>query len=132
MLQYVIGVQGETMNKKIYISKEEREKCQKIVNAFADLYDRIDIVVKDTGKYGFVKLYCHEPCYNNFCKISTFTKSKELFDDLWQEWWHEQVFILALNTPLIELDYPDILKALPIEKQNEIISQKEYFMEKCN
>ena len=120
------------MNKKLFISEEEKDRCQKIVDAFADLYDQIDIVVKDAGRYDFVKLYCYDPDYNEFSKITTFTKSTELFDDLWQEWWHEQVFTLALDTPLMELDYPDILKALPIEYQKEIMSKKDYFIKKCN
>ena len=38
---------------------------------------------------------------------------------------------LAVGTPLLELDYPDILKALPGEKQSEIMSKKAYFEEKC-
>ena len=64
--------------------------------------NEIDIAVKDAGKYGFVKLYYFEPEYG-FSKMTTFTNSKDLFDDLWQTWWHEQVFTLAVGTPLLEL-----------------------------
>lgn len=118
------------MSKQTYITDKERNACQKVAAAFAGLYDEIDIAVKDAGKYGFVKLYCFEPEYG-FSKMTTFTNSKDLFDDLWQTWWHEQVFALAVGTPLLELDYPDILKALPGEKQSEIMSKKAYFEEKC-
>ncbi len=39
------------MEKKIYITEEEREKCQKVADAFADLYEMADIVVFDVGRY---------------------------------------------------------------------------------
>lgn len=44
------------MERKIYITEEERAKCQKVVDAFAELYDMFDIIVVDTGRYGFVML----------------------------------------------------------------------------
>ena len=42
------------MEKKIYITEEERAKRQKAADAFAELYDMADIVVADVGRYGFV------------------------------------------------------------------------------
>lgn len=119
------------MAKQTFISDAERKKCKKISDVFADLYDQIDIVVKDAGIYGFVKLHCFEPNYG-FHKLTTFTDSKALFDNLWQEWWQEQVFSLALGTPLLDLDYAEILKALPNEKQLEIMSKRTFFEEKCS
>lgn len=113
-----------------FITDKERKACQKVADAFAELYDQIDIVVKDAGKYGFVKLYCFEPGYG-FYKMTTFTNSKDLFNDLWQTWWHERVFTLAIGTPLLDLDYPDILRALPKKKQRKIMAKKTYFKKKC-
>ena len=49
------------MEKKVYITEEEREKCQKVVDAFAELYDMADIVVVDVGRYGFVMLKYYMP-----------------------------------------------------------------------
>lgn len=51
------------MSEQTFITTKEREACQKVAAAFSGLYDRIDIAVKDAGKYGFVKLYCFEPRY---------------------------------------------------------------------
>lgn len=119
------------MQEQTFITDIERKACQKVVTAFAELYDQLDITVKDTGKYGFVKLYCFEPGYG-FHKMTTFTNSKDLFNNLWQEWWHEQVFTLAIGTPLLDLDYPDILKSLPKEKQEKIMCKKAYFLKKCS
>ncbi len=115
--------------KQTFTTDKERKACQKVAEAFASLYDQTDIVIKDAGIYGFVKLYCYEPGYG-FDKITTFTSSRDLFNDLWQEWWHEKVFALAAGTPLLELDYPDILNALPKEKQRKIMRKKAYFRKK--
>ncbi len=41
------------MEKKIYITEEEREKCQKVADAFADLYEMADIVVFDVASYAY-------------------------------------------------------------------------------
>ena len=49
------------MDKQIYITEEEREKCQKVVDAFAELYEMENIVVIDAGRYGFVKLKYYKP-----------------------------------------------------------------------
>ena len=42
------------MEKQIYITEEE--KCQKVADAFAELYEMADILVVDAGRYGFVVL----------------------------------------------------------------------------
>ena len=118
------------MNQK-FITDNERKKCQKVADAFAELYDQVDIIVQDAGRYGFVKVYCYEP-YRGFYRITTFTNSRELFNDLWEEWFHEQVFALTQGTPHIDLDPHNIFKTLPKEKQTEIMSKKLYFKKICN
>lgn len=42
--------------KEKYITDDEREKCRKVSNAFAELYEIENILVVDAGRYGFVKL----------------------------------------------------------------------------
>ncbi len=49
------------MEMKIYITEEERTKCQKVADAFAELYEMADIVVVDVGRYGFVMLKYYTP-----------------------------------------------------------------------
>lgn len=46
------------MGKQVYISDEEKVNCQKVADAFSELYEmeNEDLVVLDAGKYGFVKL----------------------------------------------------------------------------
>lgn len=118
------------MEKQIYITEEERRKCQKVVDAYAELYEKEDIVVLDAGKYGFVKLQYYKfnfGFYNNVI----FTNSQELFDDLWKEWFHMQLLILAKETTMTEIRYDDIFNCQSKEKQKEIMSKRHYFEEKC-
>ena len=68
------------MDKQIYITEEEREKCQKVADAFAELYDMADIAVVDVGRYGFVVLKYYMPPHG-FEEDATFTDSKALFED---------------------------------------------------
>lgn len=49
------------MEKQVYITEEERVKCQKVADAFVELYEIENIVVLDVGRYGFVKLQYYKP-----------------------------------------------------------------------
>ncbi len=120
------------MEKKKYISEDEREKCLKVIDAFAELYETTndDIVVLDGGRYGFIKLqYYKFP--NGFNTSMTFTDSVSLFDDLWEDWLNMQLFELVKGTPLIELDYEDIFKCMPEEKQETLMEKRGDFAEKA-
>ena len=73
------------MGKGRYITDEERKKCQKVAEAFEELYERTDIAVIDVGKYGFVKLqYYKLPV--GFDTAVTYRNSESLFNDLWFDW----------------------------------------------
>ena len=47
--------------KEKYITDDEMEKCRKVVDAFAELYEIENILVVDAGRYGFVKLQYYRP-----------------------------------------------------------------------
>ena len=115
------------MNKKSYITEEERKKCRKVADAFAELED-VDIVVVDAGRYGFVKLQYYTPP-TGFENDFTFTDSMKLFDDLWEEWLNTQLIMLAKEMKIDDAGYDDIFKRLPEEKQNELGSRKQHFAE---
>ena len=70
------------MKKQVYITEEECAKCQKVVDAFAELYELENIVVLDVGRYGFVELKYYKPPHG-FEDAITFTDSVALFEDLW-------------------------------------------------
>lgn len=115
------------MEKKIYITEEEQRKCRKVADAFAELED-VDIVVVDVGRYGFVKLQYYTPP-TGFENDYTFTDSRELFEDLWEEWLHTQLIMFAKDMKINDIDYQDVLKRLPEEKQNELMGRKQVFAE---
>ena len=114
------------MEKKIYITEEERVKCQKVADAFAELYKMADIVVVDVGRYGFVMLKYYMPPHG-FEEDETFTDSKALFEALWQEWLDMKLYLIGKGTPLMEKGYKGIFESLSKEKQSEFIEQKAYF-----
>ena len=88
----------------------------------------MDIVVIDAGRYGFVKLQYYTPP-TSFENDFTFTNSRALFHDLWEEWLHTQLILIARETKIEDIDYDDIFRQLPEEKQNERVGRKQYFAE---
>ena len=114
------------MEKQVYITEEEREKCQKVADAFAELYEMADIVVVDVGRYGFVMLIYYTPPHG-FEEDATFTDSKALFEGLWQEWLDMKLYFMAKGTSLMETGYKGIFESLSKEKQSELIGRKTYF-----
>ena len=96
------------MEKTVYITEEEREKCRKVIDAFAELYEieDEDILLVDVGRYGFVKLQCYTQSYG-FEELDTYTDSHSLFEGLWEEWLSLNVFLLAREMQLADVLYDD-------------------------
>lgn len=119
------------MNNKRYITDEEHRKCRKVADVFADLENEdLDIVVADAGRYGFVRLLYYDEYYG-FDKAVCYTDSTALFNDLWKDWLNGQLFQIALeNPPLMDLDYEDIFRSLPEEKQEKLMSMRHYYAQK--
>ena len=118
------------MEKKIYITEEEREKCQKVADAFAELYEMADIVVVDVGRYGFVMLKYYTPPHG-FEEDATFTDSRALFDALWQEWFNTTLYLTAKKMQLDNIIYEKVFNCLSKEKQLTIIGRKADFARKA-
>lgn len=113
-----------------YVTKEERKKLQRVVRAFMELYQEEDIAVTDAGRYGFVKVQFYKAPFG-FSDVFTFTDSKELFEDLWKEWRNTQLLSWAKGTPIVEMEYKDIFKCMPLKNQKMIIKKKHYFEKKA-
>lgn len=118
------------MKKEIYITVEEQKKCRKIADAFGELYEKENLVVLDAGGYGFVKLQYYKAPFG-FDDVATFTNSNDLFDDLWKEWLNTQLLNLVKDTPMLELDYEEIFKCLPKDKQKELMDKRVFFAERA-
>ena len=112
--------------KEIYITDDEREKCRKVADAFAELYEIENILVVDAGRYGFVKLQYYRPP-QGFEDAITFTDSQSMFENLWEEWPDTQLFLLAKETPMAGMGYNEIFRCLPKEKQEELMNRKARF-----
>lgn len=120
------------MDKKVYITEEEREKCRRVIDAFAELYEieDEDMIVVDVGRYGFVKLQCYTPSYG-FEELDTYTDSHSLFEGLWEEWFNLNLFLIAREMQLYDILYEDIFSVLPKEKQSELTGRKADFAKKA-
>ena len=111
------------------ITGEEHEQFRRVAAAFAEL-EADYIVVVDAARYCFVKLQYYTPP-TGFENDYTFTDSRALFEDLWEEWLHIQLIALAKETGADELYYDDFLRRLPEEKKNRLFSRKQYFAKKA-
>jgi len=118
------------MEKQIYITEEERTKCQKVVDAFAELYEMESIVVLDAGRYGFVELKYYKPPHG-FEEDATFTDSRTLFDALWQEWFNTTLYLTAKEMKQDNSLYQEEFNRLSKEKQAVIIGRKADFAEQA-
>ena len=114
------------MEKKIYITEEERAKCQKVADAFAELYEMKNIMMIDVGRYGFVELKYYKPPHR-FEDAITFTDSVALFENLWEEWLNTKLYLMAKGTPLLEKGYKGVFESLSEEKQSKFIVRKADF-----
>ena len=114
------------MEKQVYITEEEREKCKKVADAFAELYEMENIMVLDAGRYGFVELKYYKPPHG-FEDAITYTDSVALFEGLWEEWLNTKLYLMAKGTPLLEKGYKGVFESLSEEKQSEFIVRKAEF-----
>lgn len=121
---------AESKNRQPFITKEELEKCRRVAEAYTELYESDDILVLEAGKYGFVKLQYYRVPFG-FDELMTFTDSRSMFEDLWEEWLATKLLSLSKGTPMAEMSYEDIFKCLPKEKRKEIMDKKKYFAKKA-
>ena len=112
-----------------YISEMERKKCKIISEICSGLCKALDIVIMDTGKYGFVKMQ-YDDEEREFINISTFIDGDGLFEALWKDWLNEQLFTYALRPPYEFMDYEEIFEHLPKKRQTQLMAKRIYFRQK--
>lgn len=118
----------QAAREQLCISEEEHAACQRVADAFSEIYSA-DLLVLDAGSYGFVKLqYFHPPF--GYDEADIFTTGKDLFNDLWNEWISLRLLALTKGTPLANLDYQDMFQCLPAEKQQEFLDKRDYFLDR--
>ncbi len=122
--------QKESGHTETHISEDERVRCKKVADAFADELDDLEIKVLDAGNYGFVKLTCYDYPYG-FANTKAFTNGLELFMDLWNEWFEEQLYKNIENTLIMEMEYEEMFQCLSQNTREKIMAKKEYFAKKA-
>lgn len=115
---------------EIYITEEQRKRCQKVADAFTELYELTDVMVADAGRFGFVRLQWFQEG-QGFDSAAVYSDSSELFEELWRIWYEYQVLTPVLGTSLAELDYEEIFQTLSKDRQEEILKKKDYFFALC-
>ena len=78
-----------------YITEEQRAKCRKVADAFAELYELTDVMVADAGRFGFVRLQWFSEG-EGFDSAMAFSDSEELFEELWRIWYEHEVLTPVL------------------------------------
>lgn len=104
----------------------KERNAKKVADVFAELYEIENILVVDAGRYGFVKLQYYRPP-QGFEDAITFTDSRSMFENLWEEWLDTQLFLLAKGTPMAGMGYNEIFQCLSKEKQEELMNRKAGF-----
>lgn len=120
---------GGTGMGKEYITGEEREKCIKVKDAFAELYENQEIMVADAGRFGFVKLQYYLE-RGGFDTVETYTDSRELFECLWMEWRDMQIDRIREEMNIEEVSYDEVFEELPEETKKKYAAKKHEFAEK--
>lgn len=127
----VFTLECRKTDRQVFITVEESMKCRKVADAYTELYEQDNIVVLNAGRYGYVKLQYYNPRLG-FDDTTTFTDSRTMFEDLWEEWLNSRLIYLSENTPMADMDYAEIFQCLPKEKQEELMQKKKYFAEKAD
>jgi hypothetical protein len=118
------------MEKTVYITEDEHDKCQKVADAFTELYELEDMVVLDAGKYGFVKLQDYTK-RKGFDSVVTYTDSKTMFDDLWHTWLDAKMYLIAKDSTVIEKVYTEVYNRLIQEQKDEVMDKKDEFAKRA-
>ena len=113
------------MNER-YITEVEQQKCRKVAEAFTELYEIENILVMDAGRYGFVKLQYYRPP-QGFEDVITFTDSRSMFENLWQEWLDTKLFLTGKSRKMEGMGYEEIFKSLPADEQKALLEKKDDF-----
>ena len=118
------------MNKQIYITEEERENAKRLPMPFWKSIRKMMCWWWTPEGFGFVKLQNYM-LNEGFDSVTTYTDSRDMLEDLWQEWLITQLFALSKGTPMEDFTQEELLKILPTKKQKEFAYKKICFMNKA-
>lgn len=118
------------MKEFIRISEDERERCQKVANAFAELYEMYEgMIVLDAGRFGFVKLMYFDG--ESFASSDVYNDSIKLFDSLWYDWKLDYMFERVKDTTQGDLTIDELFDLLTPNQKRYIERKREEFWQKA-
>ena len=88
---------------------------------------RLPILLEFIHKYIFLNFVSFYNGLNSNEDAITFTDSRSMFENLWEEWFDTQLFLLAKGIPMAGMGYHEIFRCLPKEKQEELMNRKAGF-----
>ena len=88
---------------------------------------KLSILLEFIHKYIFLNFVSFYNGLNSNEDAITFTDSRSMFENLWEEWFDTQLFLLAKGTPMAGMGYNEIFQCLPKEKQEELMNRKAGF-----
>ena len=115
------------MELECYITEIERERCKRVIGVFTELYEEMDLLVLDAGRFGFVKLQFFSVETGFDCCIR-FLDSRELFEELWKDWLGDQLKDFTRDKLTVEMDLSEIINYLPVERRNIYEEKRKCFV----
>lgn len=112
------------------ITEMERKQCQKVVEAFKELFLMYDgMCVVDAGNYGFVHLIWFNETSQQFDDNNVYADPRDLFDALWSYWLSAYLLEKNATAEYLHLSYMDMYDALDESEKKIIEKKKKRFLE---
>lgn len=92
--------------------------------------EKNDIILLDTGRYGFVMLEYYKPIANFDCAM-IFENSQKMFDTLLDEWYQCLITDLMKKQQVKDIDIDEFYDGLPEEEKNQLKSRKSQFVKEA-
>lgn len=119
-----------TTTRKPYKKNANKTRCENIAQIFRKELEKNNIILLDTGKYGFVMLEYYERIANFDCAI-IFKSSQKMFDMLLDEWYLCLITDLMKKQNVNDIDIDDFYNRLPAEEKTELENRKNQFVKEA-
>ena len=108
-----------------------QEKKESILDL--SIGEKYMLTVREASVYFHIDIkHMRRLAENNDGEFALFVGNRYLicrpqFENLWEEWFDTQLFLLAKGTPMARMGYSEIFECLPKEKQKELTDKKVEF-----
>lgn len=119
-----------TTTRKANKTDSDKIRCETMAQIFRKDLEKNDIILLDTGKYGFVMLEYYKPIANFDCAM-IFENSQKMFDTLLDEWYQCLITDLMKKQQVKDIDIDEFYDGLPEEEKNQLKSRKSQFVKEA-